>query len=270
MTDSPAPEWYVTRDPASPPQQGDQLSDFPVRAIFDDNGELGIAESIGDRIILTQSCDLEFAKVNHVLIAPVHPIMEWLTFNPDHFARLEIIREGHEPTLYILPAMPASNFSWARPDQMVNLQRVESAALDQVQAHCSGTVRLGLASPYLEHFGQAVARSFMRVGLPSDIPAFDFEVTKKEEEKLREIVPNSASAADSPIRLLKALSVRVSYQERLGSTLVVVSSVNQPVISGVGASREEALESFSSQVFTKSESPAWRWLTAFLGEPTLR
>lgn len=32
--------------------------------------------------------------------------------------------------------------------------------------------RWRLRSPYLEHFSQAVARSFMRVGLPSAVPEF--------------------------------------------------------------------------------------------------
>lgn len=265
-----APEWYVTRDPDSPPQQGDQLSAFPVRGVFEDKGELAISEGIGDHIILTQSCDLEFGKVNHILLAPVHPLTDWLSVNPEHFAQLEVIREGHEPTLYLLPAMPESDFGEARLDQMVNLRHIESAPLDQIKSHCARTPRLGLASPYLEHFAQAVARAFMRVGLPSDIPPFDFDVTKQEEERLRELVPTSASETDPPIQLLRPLSVRVSYRQRLGASLVVASSVNQPVVSGVGATRDDALRSFADQVLIKGASPAWAWLTAFMGEPTLR
>jgi hypothetical protein len=32
--------------------------------------------------------------------------------------------------------------------------------------------RLRVASPYVEHFSQAFARYFMRVGLPSPLPSF--------------------------------------------------------------------------------------------------
>jgi hypothetical protein len=55
----------------------------------------------------------------------------------------------------------------------VDFGHIVSLPLDYLADHAESLGnRWRLRSPFLEHFSQAFARFFMRVGLPSDIPPF--------------------------------------------------------------------------------------------------
>jgi hypothetical protein len=126
-----------------------------------------------DLIVLTQSCDLEQSKVRLVASCPIFPLPEFEAVNPA-FARKgrwnEVLK-GRIEGLHLLasPTVPEDN----RQALVVDFREIYSLPFDFLTDHA---VELGprwrLKSPFLEHFSQAFARFFMRVGLPSTIPEF--------------------------------------------------------------------------------------------------
>jgi hypothetical protein len=127
----------------------------------------------GDLIVVTQSCDLEQHKVRLVATCPIFPLAEFETVNPA-FARKgrwnEVLK-GRVEGLHLLasPTIPEDN----RQALVVDFREIYSLPHDYLVEYAS---RLGprwrLRPPFLEHFSQAFARFFMRVGLPSTIPEF--------------------------------------------------------------------------------------------------
>jgi hypothetical protein len=127
----------------------------------------------GDLIIVTQSCDLEQRKVRLVAGCPIFPLAEFEAVNPA-FARKgrwnEVLK-GRIEGLHLLasPITPEEN----RQALVVDFREILSLPHDYLMDHAT---RLGprwrLRPPFLEHFSQAFARFFMRVGLPSTIPEF--------------------------------------------------------------------------------------------------
>src|SRR5205814_9512434 len=81
------------------------------------------------------------------------------------------VLKGRIEGLHLLasPTNPADN----REAWVVDFREIYSLPFDYLVGQAT---RLGprwrLRSPYLEHFSQAFARFFMRVGLPSTIPPF--------------------------------------------------------------------------------------------------
>lgn len=62
------------------------------------------------------------------------------------------------------------------PWSIVNFQRVYSIKKELLVEHTQSiNQRLRLQPPYREHFSQAFARFFMRVGLPHDLRSFESE-----------------------------------------------------------------------------------------------
>jgi hypothetical protein len=126
-----------------------------------------------DVIVLTQSCDLEQRKARLVATCPIFPLAEFEAVNPA-FARKgrwnEVLK-GRIEGLHLLasPTAPADN----RQALVVDFREIYSLTHDYLVDHAT---RLGPRwrpkSPFLEHFSQAFARFFMRVGLPSTIPEF--------------------------------------------------------------------------------------------------
>jgi len=56
---------------------------------------------------------------------------------------------------------------------VVNFRQIFSLPTAHLARHAASLgQRFRLESPYLEHFSQAFARFFMRVGLPASIPAY--------------------------------------------------------------------------------------------------
>lgn len=126
-----------------------------------------------DLIVVTQSCDLEQGKSRLVATCPIYPLVEFETVNPA-FAkkgRWNEVLKGRVEGLHLLasPTNPPNN----REALVVDFREIYSLSFDYlvVRAEQLGR-RWRLRSPYLEHFSQAFARFFMRVGLPSTIPPF--------------------------------------------------------------------------------------------------
>jgi hypothetical protein len=184
--------WYeAVEDTAL--RQGDIVADVPVvRADAMENwppeegAQLPVAVDIEDRaIVVSQSCDLANDKIPDVLLAQV---ADWQTACAamikagNQFAQGKKFRkalvEGHIPSLHLLHKHGEPELSWS----IVDFHRlfVVPKALVVDCARRQGK-RLRLCPPYREHFAQAFARYFMRVGLPLDARAFESEGAPQAE-----------------------------------------------------------------------------------------
>lgn len=124
-------------------------------------------------IIVTQSCDLEHGKAQFVALCPIHTLDEVVGAFPKfaNKSHLEELRKGRIPSRHMLssPEKPDDN----RAVLLADLSLITSLPFEYLQGHAESLGdRWRLQSPFLEHFSQAFARFFMRVGLPSDIPPF--------------------------------------------------------------------------------------------------
>jgi hypothetical protein len=156
--------------------QGDYLLDCPV-SVFEerpsDTGQQSFPVTEYDLIVMTQSCDLENGKVKFAALCPIFSLDEFEQAN-SKFARKgewENVRKGRVEGLYLLSSLtnPANN----RESLVVDFREIYSLPIDFLSKHAEKQgPRWRLKSPYLEHFSQAFARFFMRVGLPSSIPPF--------------------------------------------------------------------------------------------------
>lgn len=127
-----------------------------------------------DCIVLTQSCDLENDKASLVALCPIHPLASFEEGNP-HFARKgawEEVRKGRAEGLHLVASMrePGNN----RACLVVDFREIYSLPIAHLKRHAGSLgLRWRLCAPYLEHFSQAFARFFMRVGLPGGITPFN-------------------------------------------------------------------------------------------------
>jgi hypothetical protein len=157
-------------------RQGDYLLNCPVPALSerpDDTGEQSFPVEERDLIVMTQSCDLENEKAAFVALCPIHTLLEFEQANPSftHKGAWENVRKGRVEGLYLLgsPQEPNNN----RDALVVDFRQIYSLPFGLLNRHAEQRgERWRLKSPYLEHFSQAFARFFMRVGLPSAIPPF--------------------------------------------------------------------------------------------------
>ena len=130
-----------------------------------------------DLVVLTQSCDLEAAKVEVVLGASYQ---DWPTLREAEDKRgnsavkgrafREKLSQGDLPSLFLLnkfdgtPPLDWSVVDFRKPYVVPLSVLKETAGLLEA--------RLRLVSPYREYLAQAFARYMMRVGLPVGPKAF--------------------------------------------------------------------------------------------------
>jgi len=124
-------------------------------------------------IVLTQSCDLANNKARLVALSPIYAKSDFEQVNTQlqQKGQWERVRQGRVEGLHLLasPQTPEDN----QLALVVNFREVYSLPIDYLTKHAKECGdRWRFRSPYLEHFSQAFARFFMRVGLPSSIPAF--------------------------------------------------------------------------------------------------
>ena len=124
-------------------------------------------------IVVTQSCDLENKKVQFGAMCPIHTLEEFAGQNP-HFQKTknwEAVRKGQVQALHMIasPEYPEINTQ----SLVVDFGHIVSLPIDYLEDHAAAIGdRWRLESPFLEHYSQAFARFFMRVGLPSGIAQF--------------------------------------------------------------------------------------------------
>jgi hypothetical protein len=176
MPSAPESWWLKVHGPML--AQGDYLPDCFV-PVF--NPEYGRANSdpedvpVDDRdcIVVTQSCDLENDKANFVALCPLYPILEFEQSNSRFKEKRawERVRQGRVEGLHLIASMQDPNDNWAC--LVADFREIYSLPIAYLRDHASSLEhRWRLRSPYLEHFSQAFARFFMRVGLPSSITPF--------------------------------------------------------------------------------------------------
>ena len=168
--------WNSTTGPAL--AQGDFLRDCLVPVFGSDvrPGGLPEAEVVvcqANLIVVTQSCDLENKKAQFVALCPIYTLDEFAKINSKFANKHERdeVRKGRHEGLHMLasPINPANNLEAL----IVDFRQIYSLPFSTLTNHAASQGdRWRLQSPFLEHFSQAFARFFMRVGLPSTIPQF--------------------------------------------------------------------------------------------------
>lgn len=174
--ETPPTESFWTEVSGSHLAQGDYLPKCPVPMFPENYGE-GATADVGirdvDLIVVTQSCDLENKKVQLVAMCPIWTIAQLKTID-DKFGkadRLEEIRKGKWEALHMVSSTdsPTNN----RDVRIVDFREIHSLPVQFLASHATKLgQRWRLRSPFLEHFSQAFARFFMRVGLPTAIQKF--------------------------------------------------------------------------------------------------
>lgn len=173
----PLDESFWAEVVGAPLAQGDYLPNCPVPVFPPNYGEGDENMAVGvrrvDLIVVTQSCDLENKKVELVALCPIWTIAQLRSQDEKYGKadRLEEIRKGKFEALHMLSSAEKPDDNW--DVRVVDFREIHSLPVQFLGAHAG---RLGkrwrLKSPFLEHFSQAFARFFMRVGLPSAIRRF--------------------------------------------------------------------------------------------------
>lgn len=151
-------------------QQGDLLFECP----FDEfeSADEGF-ETAFDVVVVSHSCDLALGKLEMIQVCPFWEL-EQLAKEAEFFRGKrgrEELRRGNVPGYHLLNRSGLAEKSTGllvvdfRSQFAVNLKDLKQLAATQKP-------RLRLLPPYREHLAQALARFYMRVGLPVDIPAF--------------------------------------------------------------------------------------------------
>lgn len=150
----------------------------PGLLLGDDEGsEVELPVESRDVVVLTQTCDLENAKVESALVAVLRDY--------DEFARQEdargngyvrskgfrvSVRKGTLPAYFVLP--PHSGrppFGWT----IVDLHHLFTVPVSVLEALAKEVPRVGLSTPYREYLSQHVGAFFMRVALDETLHEFD-------------------------------------------------------------------------------------------------
>lgn len=166
-------------------EQGDLVFSLLIHEVQDythGNEESPNVEQLAlDCIVASQSCDLVAGreKIETVLL---FPFLSWSNFDKDRKQQnllpdftpdklFERIKNGQINYLHLLNS--PINHSLNEPI-VVNLRLSYSISVKYLRKFIKmqNRKRLRLMPPYREHLSQAVARFFMRVGLPSDIPSY--------------------------------------------------------------------------------------------------
>jgi hypothetical protein len=175
MIESPG---FWTQISGSSLAQGDFLRDCLV-PIFSPGFRVGAPQEQdvqvcgANLIVVTQSCDLENNKAQFVALCPIYSLDEFTGINPRFSKKHERdeVRKGRHEGLHMLgsPTNPENNSE----SLIVDFRQIYSLPFEYLSGHAAKLgSRWRLQSPFLEHFSQAFARFFMRVGLPSSIPPF--------------------------------------------------------------------------------------------------
>lgn len=240
--------WYHPSRPDEPIYQGAQFFNATLRQVVPDPnrpGQYAIGIHEADVIVATQSCDLQQRKVSEVEIIPVYPLTEWLFYEPAFFSQLELVRRGHVPGLYLLPAWPRAPYHQAQVTRIVAFDEKRSLTWADLDLLRQGGW-LGLGSPYIEHFGQALARFYMRVGLPEDLPAISWQSVGGERPVMETLAPTDERIAAAGLPLpSKPLIVTIQKLQLTHGpdVLVKAASKQDGSLVGVGRSSNEAISS---------------------------
>ena len=169
--------WYEIVGSDVSLSQGDFFESCPIvvpHTVIDRDVEtVAVSVKEYDVVVMSQSCDLEYRKLNIVLVCPVWSLNEFGE-KRSYFKGSkgkEALRRGHLPGYHLLNKC---ELGFQKDYSVVDFRNVYGVPFDfLVEISKQEGHRLRLLPPYREHLSQAFARFFMRVGLPSDIPSFE-------------------------------------------------------------------------------------------------
>ena len=151
-------------------EQGDFLTGCPL---YRANADGWFDQEDMDAVVVSHSCDLANDKLEVVQVCPYWTLDEIATrveFLKGRRGREEL-RRGNLPGFHLLNCcmLPGLESDYLAVDfrLLFGIPVATARALAEAQSP-----RRRLLPPYREHLAQAFARFFMRVGLPTDIPAF--------------------------------------------------------------------------------------------------
>jgi hypothetical protein len=178
MSDQNYPWYAITR--GSELAQGDILRACPRFVIPTEThrtNELVVTRETVDAVVLTQTCDLVLrsdgtCEATDILLCAIyfknelehHPIFgKWQAW--------EEARKGRRPFFHVLDSCRLVGHE--HYPVLVDFHSIFTLNVELVRDFAINFGdRLRLLPPYREHLSQALARTFMRVGLPTDIPPF--------------------------------------------------------------------------------------------------
>lgn len=168
--------WYEIVKGSDDLLQGDFVDECPIvipPLNMAEGSEVTVNVSKYNVIVMSQSCDIMQKKQDLVLVCPAWPL-ESVGKKENYYSGKdgkEALRQGHVPGYHLLERCELERFK--KDYQVVDFRNVFGIPLDfLLNLAKSQENRLRLLPPYREHLSQAFARFFMRVGLPTEIPAF--------------------------------------------------------------------------------------------------
>jgi len=193
MANTQISEWYDLVS-CSDLEQGDILESCPVfRPPTDmewsasggmpEIGEIGI--SLVDVVVVSQSCDIA-ADMWLVVLCPVWKLSAIGKTTPylDSSFGKEECRRGNLPGYHMIAG--CDNADHRREISVVSFRELWSLPLNFVRKFAASQgSRRRMRSPYKEHLSQSLARYFMRVGLPCEVPKFSSSDSKNETEVMK-------------------------------------------------------------------------------------
>ena len=176
MTASDYP-WYTCVE-GDEIQQGDILLKCPVllppkRLAADKPQEATTVVTPTDVVVVSQTCDLvkDREKLEYVLLCGLWERSELALGQLSKPDGLEKARKGYMSYVHLINSCSIAGFE--REPTIVDFRCIYSLPIGFVREFAlNARERLRLMPPYREHLSQALARYFMRVGLPVDIPPF--------------------------------------------------------------------------------------------------
>ena len=165
-----------------PPKDMDWHVDQP-----DFSGEILVAPT--DVVVASQSCDIAARQKTDiwlVVLCPIWALSAAARANPFLASShgKEECRRGNLPGYHMIAG--CNHQQWKREVSIVSFREIWSLPLHFVRKlAASRELRPRMRPPYREHLSQALARYFMRVGLPSEVPAFTTTDDKDETKAMK-------------------------------------------------------------------------------------
>ena len=189
--------WYNVVEAPTSITQGDIIMNCPVIAWREDPPVMAADYSMPgeiletfteyvnvDTVVMTQACDIEQGKAHYIILCPHYGIDEYRTQwelgmrqqsqNPTDKAWRSYVEDVRQGKIWNLSMLNSYGGNDLQMDiRIVDFHEVFSLPRSFIEGWLNSQgKRLQLLPPYREHLSQAFARFFMRVGLPSGVPAF--------------------------------------------------------------------------------------------------
>lgn len=228
--------WYSIIGETESINQGDIIENCPIMIpprTIGSGGGIDVDLDEFDVIVMSQSCDLENGKVKFALACPVYKIGDFINRNNFYADKKTSLRQGHVIHYQMLHECTITGFECEH--LIVDFKRIFSIDYKFLKDFVKDKgARKRLLPPYREWLSQMFARSFMRVGLPMDIPPFEDEnetpTTKILKDAGAEEVPEDVAATlqESLEDFAKKIAEKtVELAETDGRNAVQISDIEQ-------------------------------------------